>query len=180
VGAPKEAYLVNAVPGQKGFFASLFDFNFTSLITTRIIRVVYILVTVALTLAAILLIIGGIVNGGGGAVATVILTPLGWLLYMIWARISLEVLIVVFRIGEDVRRIAWGAGGPAGPGAGFGGAGPGPGPGTGSFGAPGGGWPSYPPTPPPPGYPPSPPPPGYPPSPPGYPPTPPPPSGPPR
>jgi hypothetical protein len=27
-------------------------------------------------------------------------------LYMIWARITLEFMIIVFRIGEDVRRIA--------------------------------------------------------------------------
>jgi hypothetical protein len=132
---------------EKGFVASLFDFSFSSLITTRIIKVVYIILTVVLSLIGIVIFAAGLARGGGGGILQAILSPVLWLLYMIWARISLEVLIIIFRIGEDVRRIAYGPG-PGGPGGYY------PGPGPGYFPGPAGPPPSTPP-----GYPPSPPPP---------------------
>jgi hypothetical protein len=99
----------------KGFFSSLLDFNFSSLITTRIIKVVYIIVTVAVSLGALAFLIAAVSQGGGDIVIGIIGAPLGWLLYMIFARISLEIIIIIFRIGEDVRRIADASGGSPGP-----------------------------------------------------------------
>lgn len=123
------------VPGQKGFFGSLFDYSFNSLITTRIIKVVYVLLTIVISLAALGWFIAGIVAPGAGHIFIVI-APIAWLLYMIWARIGLEVLIVVFRIGDDVRRIAWGPGAGPTPPPGYPPQRPAPGP-----GAPTGTWP---------------------------------------
>jgi hypothetical protein len=131
----------------KGFFASLLDFGFSSLITTRIIKVVYIIITVVVSLAALGFLIAELSRGGADIVLGVVLAPIGWLLYMIGARITLEIVIIVFRIGEDVRRIAdaprAGSGSGATPPGGF----PPPGrfPGPGGFTPQGGGWP--PPTP---------------------------------
>jgi TM2 domain-containing membrane protein YozV len=90
----------------KGFFSSLFDYSFSSLITTRIVKVVYVIVTVVFSLMALGYLIFFISRGGAGIIVGIIVVPIAWLLYMIWARITLEVLIVIFRIGDDVRAIA--------------------------------------------------------------------------
>jgi hypothetical protein len=85
---------------QKGFFASLFDISFSSLITTRIIKAIYVIILVVLSLVALLALITGIARGGASIIATVILVPLGFLLYTIFARVYLEIVIVLFRIME--------------------------------------------------------------------------------
>lgn len=91
---------------EKGFLAALFDYSFSSLITPKIIRVVYIIITIVVGLISLAFFANLASQGGGGAVAGLIFAPAGFLLYMILARIYLEIVIIIFRIGDDVRRIA--------------------------------------------------------------------------
>jgi hypothetical protein len=112
----------------KGFFGSLFDFSFSSLITTKIIKLVYIIATIVIALFSVIALLGGLVAiiagaavGHPGDVALgllyMLLTPIFWLIYMILTRIYLELVIILFRIGEDVRRLvdAQGLAPPSGP-----------------------------------------------------------------
>ena len=89
---------------QKGFFASLFDVSFTSFITTKIIKVVYIIILVVISLAA-LVFVGAAFSqsSAAGVITLLIFAPLAWLLYVIYARIALEVIIQIFRITEQQR-----------------------------------------------------------------------------
>lgn len=116
------------INSPKGFLGSLFDYSFSSFVTTRIIKILYVLITIVFTLAALAFLAVGISQGPGPAVGAVIFVPIAWLLYMIFARVALEVLIVLFRIGEDLHLIAHPGGGapPSGlsPHQGFGGATP--------------------------------------------------------
>ena len=92
---------------EKGFLGALFDYSFSTLITPKIIRMVYIVVTVVAGLSSLALFINlATVADGDGAFLGMFLAPALFLLYMIFARISLEMVIVVFRIGDHVRRIA--------------------------------------------------------------------------
>jgi hypothetical protein len=97
----------------KGLLRSLYDFSFTSLITTKIIRFAYIVTVIMLSLGAAFLFIGSLASGQtAGVVFGIILVPLGYLLYLIMARIWMEFLIVVFRIGEDIHAIRVGGNAP--------------------------------------------------------------------
>jgi hypothetical protein len=90
----------------KGFFRSLFDIGFTSLITTKIIRFVYALLLIVYTFVAIILFIVGLASGKpGGIFFALVGVPLAYLIYLVLARIWMEFVIVVFRIGEDVHAI---------------------------------------------------------------------------
>jgi Zn-dependent protease with chaperone function len=90
----------------KGLLRSLFDFGFTSLITTKIIRFVYALLVVLYTLGAFGLFIAGLASGSAtGVFAALILVPLGYIVYLILIRMWMEFLIVVFRIGDDIHAI---------------------------------------------------------------------------
>jgi Domain of unknown function (DUF4282)/Protein of unknown function (DUF2510) len=91
----------------KGFFSSLFDTSFSSLIATRVIKVAYVIAIVIVSLEAV----GGLVAAfatkeAGAVVAAIIFLPIVWLVSLIWIRILLELVIIIFRIGEDVRRIS--------------------------------------------------------------------------
>jgi len=86
---------------QKGFFASLFDISFSSLITTRIIKVLYVISLIVIGLFSLFFIIAAFTSSAGAGILTlVILAPLGALLYTVYTRVILEFIIVVFRIAE--------------------------------------------------------------------------------
>ena len=93
---------------QKGVVASLFDVSFESSVATRVIRALYALVLVALSVAAVVVLIAVLARGGSPAVklAAVVGVPLGWVLYVVWSRVVAEVVIAVFKLLELTREIA--------------------------------------------------------------------------
>jgi hypothetical protein len=93
--------------GEKGFFASLFDINFSSLIIARIIKVVYVIAIILVGLGAIGEIITALASKRADVIIlAIIFVPIVSLFSLIWIRILLELVIIIFRIGEDVRHIA--------------------------------------------------------------------------
>jgi hypothetical protein len=88
------------------FVGALFDFSFHELITPKVIRVLYILLVALAALASLAVLVSSMTQGGAAILAGLILAPLLFLVYVIVARVYMEILIVIFRIGEDVRDIA--------------------------------------------------------------------------
>lgn len=91
----------------KGFFSSLFDINFNSLITPRLIKVLYVLIMVVIGLFALIMVISAFAADAGIGVLTLfVLAPLGALVYLIFARVYLELIIVIFKIRESLDGMA--------------------------------------------------------------------------
>jgi hypothetical protein len=90
----------------RGFFQSLFDYSFSSFITARLIKVLYILSTILVgiyTLALVVILFNA--SSIAGVFGLIVVAPLFFVLAMIYVRVFLELLIVIFRIHEDVRAI---------------------------------------------------------------------------
>jgi hypothetical protein len=86
---------------EKSFFASLFDIDFESFITTRIVKVLYVLTIVVFGLAALAYIVFAFtVSAAFGLLMLVIIAPLTFLLYLIYTRVVLEIFVAIFRIME--------------------------------------------------------------------------------
>ena len=107
---------------EKGFLGSLFDVSFSSLITTRVIKVIYILSMILIGLMALFFIAAAFSNSAASGIFTlVIIAPLAALIYLIYVRVILEVIICVFRIMEtnvelvSLQRAAAGPGTPPPP-----------------------------------------------------------------
>ena len=93
---------------RAGFFSSLFDLNFSRVVTTRVVKWLYLLVIVLVVIGLIGYIATSIISGSVTAiVVSVIVGPLVALLYIIIARIGFEVLVAIFRILETNREIAF-------------------------------------------------------------------------
>ncbi|MBM3324923.1 MAG: DUF4282 domain-containing protein [Calditrichaeota bacterium] len=91
----------------KGFWGSLFDFSFTDFITSKIIRILYVLLIIAAVVAALAAIVAGFTKSALlGVVTLLILGPLGFILAMICIRVYLEIILVIFRIAENTAEIA--------------------------------------------------------------------------
>jgi uncharacterized membrane protein len=90
----------------KGFFGSLFDLSFTSLVTTRIIKVLYVLAIILIGLYALVFIAGGFSNSTSvGIVVLLIIAPIFTLVSLIYTRVLLEVIIALFRIMENTSEL---------------------------------------------------------------------------
>ena len=109
---------------QKGFFGALLDLSFTSFVTTRVVKVLYVLTLVLLVIGYVVIAIaifsGGeevatigpdgeiaMTDGGGntglGIAWLLIIGPLLLFLYTLLYRVIYELIIVVFRIYENTR-----------------------------------------------------------------------------
>ena len=87
---------------EKSFFASLFDVDFESFITPRIVKVLYVLTMVVFGLAALAYVIWAFTESiVFGLLMLVIIAPLMFLLYLIYTRVVLEIFLAIFRIMES-------------------------------------------------------------------------------
>lgn len=108
--APRRAPLpvsADELNEQAGVFKALLDTSFETLLTPKLIKAVYILVMVVLALAvagAILTSLAGfragIVTGLIGLVIAAVVVPFAAVLYLAIVRMSLEVVMAVFKIKE--------------------------------------------------------------------------------
>jgi hypothetical protein len=86
---------------QKGFLASLFDLSFSNLITTKVIKVIYLLSMILIGLFALAVVVAAFADSvGAGLFVLLIVAPFISLLYLIYTRVVLEVIIALFRIME--------------------------------------------------------------------------------
>jgi hypothetical protein len=87
--------------GEQGFLAALFDVSFSSLVTTRVIKVLYVLSMIIIGLFALFFVVAAFSNSvAGGIIVLLVVAPLAALLYLIYVRVLLELVIVIFRIWE--------------------------------------------------------------------------------
>jgi Domain of unknown function (DUF4282) len=90
-----------------GFLSSLFDLSFSNFITTKLIKVLFVICIVLAAFGALAIILAGFARGAlEGIIALLILAPLLFLFYVIAARVQMEVLIVIFRSSEYLAEIA--------------------------------------------------------------------------
>lgn len=90
----------------KGFLESLLDFSFSSFVTTRIIAVLYGILIAAGALVALATVVGGLQGGAIPTLMAIIMAPVVFVLYVIVARVYCEVIIVLFKIADNVGIIA--------------------------------------------------------------------------
>jgi hypothetical protein len=93
----------NTPPSEDaGFFAALFDFEFKSFVALRFIKVIYIIAIVFIGLAGLGFLFFALAQGD---VLSVLFALVGLFFYLILVRVTLEVIALLFRIGEDTTAI---------------------------------------------------------------------------
>jgi hypothetical protein len=92
---------------KKGFIASLFDLSFTEFVTTRIIKFLFVLAIIGSAIMALAVVIAGFsAESGATGIFTLLLSPVVFFLYILFSRICLELIIVIFRIAENIGHLA--------------------------------------------------------------------------
>jgi hypothetical protein len=87
--------------GGPGFFARLFDVSMKTFITPSIIKVLFVLGLIMISIFTLILVIAGTQAEGG--IVFLLLAPLYWFFGVLYLRVILEVIVVLFRIEENTR-----------------------------------------------------------------------------
>jgi hypothetical protein len=107
---PDTAEFSAALTGEAGegmgFLSALFDFGFTSFVTPKVIKVLYILITIGTVVSALVFTIVAFKASVAFGVATLAVgDPLFVLIVLAIYRVILEFFVVTFRVAEDVRAL---------------------------------------------------------------------------
>jgi uncharacterized membrane protein len=96
---------MSGTPSEGGFLAALFDLSFTRFVTTRLVRILFVLTLVLLVLAYVAIAIAIFSDGdtGEGVGWLVVVGPLLLFFYTLAYRVFFELVVVVFRIYETSR-----------------------------------------------------------------------------
>jgi len=88
------------------FIQTLFDFSFSEFVTTKIVKILYGIGILFATLGALAMIVRGFGDSFGKGLIFLLISPIVFIIYTIFARVVLETIIVLFRIAENVKDIA--------------------------------------------------------------------------
>jgi hypothetical protein len=95
-----------AAADAKGFLGALFDFGFTSFVTPKVIKALYMLIMIGTVVSAVVFtIIMFRVSTPFGILTLLVADPLFILIVMAIYRVILEFFVVVFRVAEDIRAL---------------------------------------------------------------------------
>lgn len=101
-GGPPGLTASGGVEGE-GFFKRLFDVSMTSFVTPSIIKLLFVLAIIGVSIVSVIVLVSGFATIDEDGVILVILAPIMWLLGIIYWRVILELVIVVFRIERNTR-----------------------------------------------------------------------------
>jgi len=90
----------------KSFLDSVLDLSFSSFITTRLIKIIYLIFVILACISGLAIIVTGMFNGIGAGVLSLIVAPLIVVLEIMVCRVCLEIVMVIFKIAQDVDKLA--------------------------------------------------------------------------
>lgn len=90
---------------KRGFIGSLFDFSFSEFVTPKIVSILY-MISLGLLAIGMLgwLIMSFVAKWYMGFVVLLIGIPIGGSLMIIFTRVYYEILIVIFKLYEELRK----------------------------------------------------------------------------
>jgi hypothetical protein len=83
----------------------LFDFSFKRFLTPRLVRILYSLSLLAALLSALAWMASGFRDGVMQGLFTLVTGPIAFLLYVLTARVAMELVLAIFRIAEHIEKL---------------------------------------------------------------------------
>ncbi|MDN5795617.1 MAG: DUF4282 domain-containing protein [Intrasporangium sp.] len=101
---PPQGGALGPGPGSVGFFSALFDFSFTHFVTPKLVRFVYVLITVFLGLLWLVSTITAFATDASVGLLALVGGGFVFLIYLALSRMSLEFFLSVVRMSEDIHK----------------------------------------------------------------------------
>jgi hypothetical protein len=90
----------------RGFLSALFDLSFSTMITAKIVQVLYVLALILSAITTLVVVAGAFEDSGGTGLVALVISPLIFLALAIVSRVYLEILIVIFKIADNTAVMA--------------------------------------------------------------------------
>ncbi len=97
------------MPNKKGVFAGLSDFSFQDLITLRLIKWLYLIALLAGGVSLVVAVFKGLQDSAATGLLALVFGLIALFVWILYVRVALEVVVVLFQIAENTRRMAGGA-----------------------------------------------------------------------
>lgn len=92
----------------KGLVGLLFDFSFTDFITTKLIKLMYLVGVGLMGFSALGFLVTSFSQGAVMGIVGLLFTPVFFLLGVAFLRVQLELVMVIFRIADNTSAMAGG------------------------------------------------------------------------
>jgi hypothetical protein len=103
---PRSDGWIGAIWGEtRALLAMLFDFSFKRFLTPRLVRILYSLSLLAALLSALAWMASGFSDGIMHGLFTLVTGPIAFLLYVLTARVAMELVLAIFRIAEHIEKL---------------------------------------------------------------------------
>jgi hypothetical protein len=89
----------------RAVFTLLFDFSFQRFLTPRLVRVLYSLSLLAAVLSSLAWMGSGFREGFMTGLFTLITGPVAFFIYVLTARVMMELVLAIFRIAEHIEKL---------------------------------------------------------------------------
>jgi hypothetical protein len=89
----------------KGIIGSLFDLSFSELVTTKLVKIFYVMAIFFSGLISLAMLIGGFSDSFGSGLVALVVSPIVFFAQILFARIGMEMTIAVFKIAENTSRL---------------------------------------------------------------------------
>ena len=96
-----------------GLLSALTDFSFTRFVTVRVVPMLYVLGLILGAIVATSYLLTALRLGVLVTLVSLVLVPFAYLLFALYLRVGLELVIILFRIEGDIARLAGSGSDPA-------------------------------------------------------------------
>ena len=94
--------------GEKGFFERLLDFSFRYLVTPKYAKLIYSIHLLLGLIVATWLVFTGFQTSVPQGLLVLLLSLVGYFLWILYVRVALEFLVAIFRTAENIARASGG------------------------------------------------------------------------
>ncbi len=105
MSSPEPIMKQDQLEGATGFFEALFDFNFQKFVSLQLVKVLYVLVMLLAGLGAVVIIVQGFASSLGSGLIALVFAPILFIVWVLVARVFLEIFVVIFRIEVVLKQI---------------------------------------------------------------------------
>jgi hypothetical protein len=98
-------YIERSTLSKKTTFSGLFDWSFSEFITVKVVRLLYVFFVIVSAASSMVMCVNGLLHLKEGGFFLVLLAPFAFILEVLAARITLELLLVIFQIAENTKKL---------------------------------------------------------------------------
>lgn len=102
---PEASLVANTWSMVKAVFDLVLDFSFKKFVTPRLVRIIYALSLVAALISALTWMFSGFKEGVTHGIFTFVTGPLAFFVYVLCARVAMELVLAVITIAEEVKKL---------------------------------------------------------------------------